>query len=559
MGLSRPRWALTRASIAILAAAFGLWLALLAVVALLLWNERQALLQDATLHGAATTALLQAHTANTFRAVDNVLVDVAKTLERDKLPRHDAGLRNELRRRLAFMPYVRAIFVIGPTGFIQHDTDHPATPDVSLADRPYFRQYVDGDARLTPVSAPMLSRSGAGWFVAMTHRIGEGTDFRGVAVAAIQLAYFSDLYRKVGLAEGSEILLFHRDGRLIAQYPGTSGKVGESYAATPLFREHLPRASWGTYLTHGSPWPDARIFNYAALDEVPLVVAQAQDMSEHLAVWRRWVIASAAGLLLLLGAMMAGASQYLRARQDRQRQQERMLQGEKMEALGQLTGSIAHDFGNILGVLATNISLIRKLSADGRIEAALGRAERAVGNGTVLTRQLMSFSRKRELEVIDCDANAAIASVLALLEQAAGPHCKLVFEPGAVPRPCRLDRAQFETALINLVVNARQAVEGQGSITIRTRSASGADLHLAASLHKQRFVCVSVVDDGRGMPDEVRRRAAEPFFTTKGEGGTGFGLAQAYSMMEQLGGDLVIESRVGVGTSIHLCFVESGR
>lgn len=556
MGLSRPRWA-TRASVAILAATFGLWMALLAVVALLLWNERQALLQEATLRGAATTALLQAHTANTFRAVDNVLVEVAKTLERDNLARHDAGLRNEMRKRLAFMPYVRAIFVIGPSGFIQHDTDHPATPDVSLADRPYFRQYLDGDAPLTPVSAPMLSRSGTGWFVAVTHRIGRGPDFRGVAVAAIQLAYFSDLYQKVGVAEGSEILLFHRDGRLIAQYPGTSGRVGESYARSPLFRDHLGRASWGTYLEQSGPWPHARIFNYAALDEVPLVVAQAQDMSEHLAVWRRWAIVGAVGLLLLLGAMMAGASQYLRARQDRQRQQERLLQGEKMEALGQLTGSIAHDFGNILGVLATNISLIRKLGADPRIAAALGRAERAVGNGTVLTRQLMSFSRKRELEVVDCDANAAIASVLALLEHAAGPHCKLAFEPGSLARPCRLDRAQFETALINLVVNARQAVEGQGCITIRTRSASGEDLHLTAASRQQRFVCVSVVDDGKGMPDEVRRRAVEPFFTTKGEGGTGFGLAQAYSMMEQLGGDLAIESRVGAGTSIHLCFPEA--
>ncbi len=463
-----------------------------------------------------------------------------------------------MRKRLAFMPYVRAIFVIGPAGRIQHDTDYPATPDVSLADRPYFQQYLKAGVPVTPVSAPILSRSGVGWFVAVTQRIGKEDDFRGVAVAAIQLAYFSHLYEKVGAAKGSEILLFHRDGRLVAQYPGASGRIGESYAGFPLFRTHLRRAARGAYLTQEEPVPYPRIVSYAALDDIPLVVAQVQNMDERLAAWRQWVFASAAGLLLLLAAMLAGAGQFLRRRQERQRQQERAVQGEKMEALGHLTGSISHDFANILGVVATNVTLLRKFAGgDARVGAALDRAERAVGNGTALTRQLMSFSRKRELQVVDCDANAAIASVLALVEHAAGPHCKLVFEPGALPRPCRLDRAQFETALINLVVNARQAIDGEGRITVKTRSLSGEELQLATGLGKKKFVCVSVVDNGRGMPDEVRRRAVEPFFTTKGEGGTGFGLAQAYSMMEQLGGELSIESRVGAGTSIHLCFPEA--
>jgi signal transduction histidine kinase len=117
-----------------------------------------------------------------------------------------------------------------------------------------------------------------------------------------------------------------------------------------------------------------------------------------------------------------------------------------------------------------------------------------------------------------------------------------------------MDPSEFGVALINLVVNARHAIEVHGLIEIRTHSAAGKDLTLPTRMHKQMFVCVSVVDNGKGMPEEVRRRAVEPFFTTKGEEGTGFGLSQTYTMMQQLGGDLTIESRVGVGTSITLCF-----
>jgi two-component system, NtrC family, sensor kinase len=560
MDLPRLRQALSPGATAILVSSFGLWLALLVVVALLLWNERQGEVLEAKLRGAATIALLQAHTDNTFRAVDNALVDVVRTLERENVPRQDEDLRNEMRKQLTSMPYVRAIYVIGPDGYLLHDTSYPTTPDMSLADRPYFQQYLQGEAPPTGVSAPMLSRSSAGgWFVAVTRRIGKGKDFRGVAVAAIQLAYFSDLYKKMDLGEGIEILLFHRDGRLIAQHPGKSGTIGDSYADRPLFRVHLQQASSGAYFTRiGSPFHPG-VVNYAALTDVPLVVAQTQNMEKDLAAWQRWAMASAAALLLLLAALLYAGNQYLRSRLDRQRRQERKIQGEKMEALGQLTGSIAHDFANILGVLATNIVLIRKLGgSEDRVEAALARAQRAVDNGEVLTRQLMAFSRKRELQVVECDANAAISSVLGLLEQAAGPQCELVFEPGELSRPCKLDRSQFEISLINLVVNARHAIEREGGrITIKTLGVSGEGPHLAAGAPGQRFVCVSVIDNGKGMPEDVRRRAGEPFFTTKGEAGTGFGLAQVYGFMQQLGGDLAIESQVGVGTAIHLYFPES--
>lgn len=539
---------------AILASAIALWLALVAVTALLLWNTRQADIQEAKWRGAATTALLQAHTASTLHAIDNALLDLARTLERERPGRHDKGFRDEMGRRVSSMPYVRALYVIGPDGEIQHDSNYPRIPDVSLADQPYFRQYLQADPPETAVSGPVWSRSGTGWVVTVTRRIGSGAGFLGVAVASIQLEYFSKLYKEVGLREDGHILLFHRNGELLAQYPGTFGRVGESYAHLPLFRDYLTREAWGAALTTAAVASYPRLVNYAALKGVPLVVARMQNMTKQLAAWRTLAIASAVGLSLLLVAILYGLRRYLRARLERQRRQERILQVEKMEALGQLTAGLAHDFANILGILATNIGLIRRLGADdARIQTALDRAGRAVDNGAALTQRLMSFGRKRHLQVACWDLNAAVSEVLPLLENAAGSQCKLVFEPGQGLPACRLDRTQLDTALINLVVNARHAIEGRGLITVRTSNIA-VDLHLPAGVRRKPFVCVTVRDNGKGMTQEVRQHALEPFFTTKGEEGTGLGLAQVCVFMQQLGGDIAIESQVGVGTTVHLYF-----
>ena len=552
------RIALTPRTWGIFALALGAWCTLVVIAGLLLWNARQGYIEEVKLRGGQTVALLQAHTAITFEAVEGALAEIVKTLERDRFVRHDENLRTDMRTRLTFMPYVRALYVIGPDGYIQHDTDFPGTPDVSLADRAYFQQYLSGETSPDPISAPLSSRSGWGSFVAVTQPIGKGPSFQGVAVAAIQLNYFSDLYEKVEAGAGSEILLFHRNGTLLTQFPGLAGSVGQSYVDFPLIKQHLHRASSGAYLTFGDPLPYPRVVNYAALPTKPLVVAFTQDVSTRMEAWERLVTITGAVMVLLLAATIYAIAQYTKALHYRKRQEERRAQGEKMEALGLLTGSIAHDFANVLNVAATNINLIQRLGhSDAHLTAAATRAKRALDNGSALTRQLMTFARKREIQLENCDVNAAITSMLELLEHAAGPACTLVFDAGKLPFGCRLDRSQFEAALINLVVNARQAIERDGRITVRTRSVKGLDLHLPVHLHDKRFVCVSVVDNGKGMSEEVRRRAIEPFFTTKGEEGTGFGLAQVYAFMQQIGGELTIESLVGFGTTVHLCAPES--
>jgi signal transduction histidine kinase len=542
---------------AAMTAAFLAWLCLAALVGVLLWQQRQDLYHDSEVRAAATTALLQAHTANTFQAVDNALVEIAAAVERDRPPRHDPKLRESMRARLPAMPYVRALFVIGPDGRIRHDTDYPSTPDVSLADRPYFRQYADAPSDVDhALSGPLQSRSGTGWFIAATRRIGDGAKFRGVAVAAIELGYFSMLYRKVGLGKDDHVALFHGDGRLLAQHPPAPGEVGKNYAAYPLFREHLARASWGVYQAAGAPFGYRRVVGFAQVPGEPLVVTQVVEMSGRLAGWQNLVLVTAAVLLAVLAALLAGVRQAVRTRAQRQRTRERQQQSEKIEAMGLLASTIAHDFANVLGIVATNLEVLRRTGPrDGIPAAALERAQRALDNGTSMTRQLLSFSRKRELQVAPADLNEAVTGALPLLRQAAGERIRVRTELDAGLPACKVDRGQLETALINLVVNARHAIEGPGEVIVRTRTVTRPAPGPAWPRRRgPDFACVTVQDNGRGMSDEVRRHAAEPFFTTKGEEGTGLGLAQVYGFVQQLGGDVTIDSQPGAGTAVHLCF-----
>lgn len=550
-----PTWpAPLRMATAPMAVAMLAWLCLAALVGVLLWQQRQDLYHDSEVRAAATTALLQAHTANTFQAVDNALVEIAAAVERERPPRNDPKLRESMRARLPAMPYVRALFVIGPDGRIRHDTDYPKTPDVSLADRPYFRQYVDAPSGMDhALSGPLESRSGTGWFVAATRRIGEGAKFQGVAVAAIQLEYFSSLYRKVGLGKDDRIALFHADGRLLAQHPPASGEVGMNYAGDALFRVHLGRASWGVYQAAGPPLGYQRVVGFAQVPGEPLVVTQVVDMTGRLAGWQKLVAVAAAVLLAVLAALVAGVRQAMRMRVQQQRTRERLQQSEKIEAMGLLASTIAHDFANVLGIVATNLEVLRRTGPqDGVPAAALERMQRAVDNGTGMARQLLSFSRKRELEAVAIDLNEAVTGALPLLRQAAGERIRVRTEFEAGLPACKVDRGQLETALINLVVNARHAIEGPGEVTVRTRTVTRPAP--GPRRRRQDFACVTVQDNGRGMDDEVRRHAAEPFFTTKGEEGTGLGLAQVYGFMQQLGGDLTIDSQPGAGTAVHLCF-----
>ena len=241
---------------------------------------------------------------------------------------------------------------------------------------------------------------------------------------------------------------------------------------------------------------------------------------------------------------------------ERREAEDALRQAQKMEAVGQLTGGVAHDFNNLLLIIAGNLELLgRALAHDPRLSRLVATAQKGATRGAQLTSQLLAFSRRQALRPETRRVNEMIREFDVLAARMLGEAVPVTFVLDPEAGACRADPAQFGSALLNLVVNARDAMPDGGTLTITssnlTLNARSAAIHPGA--RPGSYVVVEVTDTGEGMPPEVAERAMEPFFTTKGVGrGTGLGLSQVYGFVSQSGGFMTIHSVVGNGTAIRL-------
>ncbi|WP_375465634.1 hybrid sensor histidine kinase/response regulator [uncultured Methylobacterium sp.] len=242
--------------------------------------------------------------------------------------------------------------------------------------------------------------------------------------------------------------------------------------------------------------------------------------------------------------------------------EEALGQAQKMEALGQLTGGIAHDFNNLLQVIVGYVDILsaglEKPEAD---RARLGRAAQTIRHAaeraTALTQQLLAFSRKQRLEGRTVNLNALIEGMGELLARSIGETIAVDLDLAPDLWNCRVDPTQAEVAILNVVINARDAMPDGGRIRIATenRDVEASDITGTGPLRTGRYVGIAIADSGTGMPPSVLARVMDPFFTTKEEGkGTGLGLSMVYGFAKQSGGAAQIESTLGAGTTVRLSF-----
>ena len=234
--------------------------------------------------------------------------------------------------------------------------------------------------------------------------------------------------------------------------------------------------------------------------------------------------------------------------------QQSLLQAHRMEAIGQLTYGIAHDFNNLLTVISNSLDLLVTDTVDAqRRRRLISTAQRAAERGAQLTRQLLAFSRRQTLRPETHDLNGLLYAGEGVLVRALGDRCEFELDLARNLSAVDVDAAEFEAALLNLVVNARDAMPDGGQLRIRTRERNVTQEEVPAGAVAGRYVVVSVQDTGEGMPPEVVSRAMEPFFTTKEVGkGSGLGLSQVYGFAAQSGGYVTIESKPGEGTSVEM-------
>jgi PAS domain S-box-containing protein len=256
------------------------------------------------------------------------------------------------------------------------------------------------------------------------------------------------------------------------------------------------------------------------------------------------------GKLLGFAKITRDITERREAQQKLEKVQRQLAESQKLEALGQLTGGVAHDFNNLLMILSGNIHTLKKLAGDDpKGQRAIQSIEAAAQRGASLTSQLLSFARRQRVNPEPVDVVEHINSVRQVLDTGLGGTVTLLVEAEPGLWPVTVDTAEFDTALVNLVINARDAMPDGGVVTIKAKN-----ITLRGELHNGDHVAITIADNGTGIPPDVVSRVFDPFFTTKPVGkGTGLGLSQVHGFAHQAGGTVNLSSELGKGTIITIC------
>lgn len=444
------------------------------------------------------------------------------------------------------------VATIGSDGWTTWSTT-PGAPRVDLSDREHFTAHRDGRKEMF-VSAPVRGRQSQRQAVQFTRPLLDPAgDFHGVAVVSLDPIAFSEGLQTLPLAGRDALTVIRRDGVIIARSRDPEEVVGRRLLP-PL---DGPRGAEGRMV---STVDGVERFIYRrGVDGTPLSVGVGLDAGAELAsfeVIRKAVNASTAGaaiLSLTLALLAVFWIQRRRAEEGLKAARAGLESSRRMEALGRLVSGVAHDFNHVLQAVVSGVHLIEKTSTDpDAVRRYAGMIAAAAQRGASVTRRLLSLARDDEPLPEPVEPRAVLDEIAELLRYTLGPQVLVAVE--AEPRlPMAFaDRRQLEATLVNLAINARDAMEPRGGGTI-TLSAILSPLPAGSASPDEPGLCIAVRDTGIGMGTDILARAGEAFFTTKPRGeGTGLGLTMARGFAEQSGGALAVESAAGQGTTVRL-------
>jgi len=548
-----------------------------ATTALILHNRDRELDQE-THNLLSYSAVLSEQTSRAVQSVQLVVDDIATDLTGDglrvpaDLERRAAGraVHDTLHGRVSGVPQLDAVTIIGADGHLINFSRFYPIPPVNVADRDYFKALRD-DPKLTNfLSEPVQNRGTGTWTIYMAHKLAapDGT-FIGLVLGAMELSYFDKFYADVNMGKGGTITLWRQDGVLLAHFPNL-GDIGEQYNRRARFDVLQPGAR-RAILAADTLDGQARIVVVSRLASLPLVVGVTRLVNEVLADWRvDSAVLAFAAVVCALGVLAAtmlvtrqmranlALASALRERDaaelGRREAESQLLQAQKLEAIGRVAAGVAHDFNNLLMVVLSNAEMLgAAVRGDAQSERRLSTIGHAVDRGAALTQQMLAFSRQQILTPTAIGLNEALQAIRDLLRSSLGGSVHLELDLASRLWLVHIDPGQLEHAILNLVINARDAMPEGGRMTIRTSNrtlAAGADNGL---LEPGDYVELELSDTGCGMSEDVKARAFEPFFTTKAQGdGTGLGLSQVIGFVRQSHGDVLLESTVGRGTTVRI-------
>ena len=511
-------------------------------------------------------------------------------------------------------PQFTGILTIDPDGSLFCDSLQ-SNRSLDLRDRDYFRQALTANGTVT--LEPVFGRLTGIAVLQIAYPVRSETgELKFVLLASFNLRKFAEYHGKRLTSERAgtgEILLVGKEGKALAAYPGKyrTGAAGALIANSELFRfaadpagerfREVTDPDGRTYawaVARSRSIRDAGLHIMVGLPKDTLVADANRRLYEDMMILAVaslllfagvWILATVGvgrqvgrlaamatklglgdlsvripppyprgelgGLMTLLNGTAESLERQRAAIEDLN---QKLRQSQKMEAMGQLTGGVAHDFNNLLTVILGNAEHIaEKLAAHAELRTFAEGIVTAAERGAELTRSLLAFSRKQPLMPKDLDIGQRLLGMEPLLRRTLGENIECQFLLDQDLWLVSVDPGQLASALLNLVLNARDAMPDGGELTVEARNASldEADAELNGEAGRGDYVTVAVKDTGSGMTPEVAARAIEPFFTTKEVGkGTGLGLSMVYGFAQQSGGSMKICSEPGQGTAIKLFF-----
>lgn len=530
------------------------------------WINYQNALTRADEELAGSLNILSQHASGIFQSVDLTFAAVdaiVGDLTDEQIKASDQALHQQLGKLEKSVKAIDAILVADRNGHtIVSSAVFPIPTGLDVADRDYFQAQVERDAG-TYVSAASRSRVRQEDFFGVSRRrsVRDG-QFNGIIMISITPKVFAEFYRQLAGDTAASFTLSKSDGAILARYPMPAGDVTHFRPDSGFMLSVVDHPEGGFVTTSYSVDDLQRRFAYLKLGYADLYLSDGLPIDSILYGWMRTMAshlvfgipATLVLFTLVLLAMRGTRALYAEAER-RDMAEQALRQSQKMEAVGQLTGGVAHDFNNLLTIIIGNLGIAKRGVVEARAERALNNALVGAERAAQLTQRLLAFSRRQPLNPRVLDINKLIVAISDLLTRTLGENIELETISGAGLWNVEVDASEMESTLLNLALNARDAMPTGGKLTIETSNAYLDDEYCREheGILPGQYILVAITDSGAGMSAETIDRAFEPFFTTKEAGkGTGLGLSQVYGFMKQSGGHVKIYSESGEGTTIKL-------
>src|SRR6266540_3840911 len=508
--------------------------------------------------------ILHEHTLKVFQTVERAIAEVNEILRGmtdDAIRADQPRLHERMKRIVDALQPLRAIFLIDREGRPLASSQLVRVPaDLRSRERSFFNVHGAGDVGtyVSEVVEPRLAAFGTPFFVLSRRRPSADGKFNGVVAVAVLPQYFEEFYALIGRSPGSLYALLRDDGRFLARYPERPDRGLQPGSALHTTIAQGRERSMQTIRRSQIDAVERRV-GHRKLEGFPVYVVAGIDSS---AIRGEWMATMASHLvfglpatlflLLIIGVALRRTRRLYAEAERREAAEAALRQAQRLEAIGHLTGGVAHDFNNLLMIVSGSAERLRRDLTSEKHRRLLDMIMNATSRGESLTRQLLAFSRRQMLTPAVIDLTQRLPELKDMLTRSLRDD--IITEIVVPGESCavKVDPSELELALLNLAVNARDAMPNGGTLTITVKPVVLKGRATEEGLSGD-FVAIGVAATGSGITPDVLPHVFEPFFTTKEVGkGTGLGLSQVYGFAKQSGGTAKVTSTVGRGTAITL-------